>query len=142
MIQKFILFLATFVLSLTWSVSAQKPSNTDTSDDIRIIAILDVHAGKWDAFKKIAAECKQAVEAKDKGTLQYDWFYNDAQTECIVIEHYIDSDAVLEHSANAGEILGRLAQVSTLSLEIYGKPSEKLKKALAGKKVTFYNVLF
>ena len=45
------------------------------------------------------------VRERDSGTLQYDWFFNDTRTECVVRETYKDSGAVLEHIA----ILARAA---------------------------------
>lgn len=136
------ILLITFSLFLVGNLSAQKIANTDTSDDIRIIARLDIEDGKWEAFQKIAKECKQVVEVKDQGTLQYEWFYDKAQMKCVVIEHFVSSEAVLDHSANAREALGRLAGVTTMSLEVFGDPSPALQKAFEGKKVKFYKALF
>ena len=44
------------------------------------------------------------VRAKDTGTLQYEVFFNDDSSECIVYERYRDSDALLEHFSNLGAL--------------------------------------
>ncbi|HEV2811315.1 MAG TPA: hypothetical protein VGV93_13075 [Acidimicrobiales bacterium] len=35
------------------------------------------------------------------GTLQYDTYFNDDETECIVIERFRDPDALIDHGENA-----------------------------------------
>ena len=64
--------------------------------------------------------CMKSVKEKDTGTLQYDWFLDADQTECVVREHYKDSDAAMEHMGNLGDLLGALLSVCDMSLEVYG----------------------
>ena len=107
---------------------------------------LDVNArfrikpGELENFKEIAGKMIEAVREKEKGAgcLQYDWFYNEALSECIVREIYKDSDAVLAHMGNVGPMLGQIAAISELSLQVCGIPSEELKKASEGMDITFY----
>lgn len=108
--------------------------------DIQVSARLKIKPGKMDEFKKLAHDCVEKVKQKDKGTTQYDWFYNELKYECIVHERYVDSDALLDHMANLGYLLGGLVELSTISLDIYGKPSETLKNALKGFDVTYYDL--
>jgi quinol monooxygenase YgiN len=98
---------------------------------IQATARLTIHQGKLEEFKRLAAQCLRSVRERDSGTLQYDWFFNDAHTECVVRETYKDSGAVLEHIANLGESLGAILAVSDMALEIYGSPSSELVKAAA-----------
>ena len=106
--------------------------------DIQVNARLIIKLGKMQEFKKIARSCVEMVRQKDKGTTQYDWFYNENKSECVVRERYVNSEAVLEHMANVGEFLGGLAVLSTISLDLCGSPSEDLRKALEGFDVTYY----
>ena len=108
-------------------------------NDIQVNARLKITPGKMDAFKKVAHSCVERVKQKDKGTIQYDWFYNEAKSECVVRERYVDSDAVLDHMANVGDLLSGLVALSTISLDIYGHPSENLKNALEGFDVCYYD---
>lgn len=108
-------------------------------NDIQVSARLKIKLGKMEDFKKLANSCVEVVKQKDKGTIQYDWFYNDQKSECIVIERYVKSKAGLDHVANVGELLGRLVELSTISLEIYGSPSDDLKNALDGWDVTYFD---
>lgn len=83
---------------------------------IQTTAILKIHEGKLQDFKAIAEKCVATVKEKDTGTLQYDWFMSQDQTECEVREKYVDSGAVLEHMGNLGDTLGALLGVSDLTL--------------------------
>jgi quinol monooxygenase YgiN len=112
--------------------------------NIQITAKLKIHDGKVEEFKKIAAQCVSAVKANETGALQYDWFFNSGETECVVRENYTDSNAVLAHMGNIGVLLGQLLTMSDFDLEVYGNMSEELKNATAGlnpKVYSFYQGL-
>jgi len=114
--------------------------------EIQITAKFKIHPGKLDQFKTISGACVAAVEKneKGKGALQYDWFFSPDNSECIVRETYVDSNAVLAHMGNVGELLGQLLGMSDFELEIYGNPSEELQEAgapLNPKVYSFYQGL-
>lgn len=108
-------------------------------DAIQVTARLTIHEGKLEEFKKLAAQCMRSVRERDSGTLQYDWFFNDTHTECVVRELYKDSGAVLEHIANLGPTLGAILGVCDMALEVYGSPSAELVKAAAGLAPKIYS---
>lgn len=60
--------------------------------NIQATARFQIHNGKFDEFKRVADQCIAVSKEKDPGTLQYDWFFNPDQTECVVSEKYADSD--------------------------------------------------
>jgi quinol monooxygenase YgiN len=64
------------------------------------------HEGELEKFKRLAAQCLEIVRAKDTGTLQYEIYFNDDQSECIVLERYRDSEALIEHAAHLGDLGG------------------------------------
>ena len=108
------------------------PEGATQLDHIQVTARFSIHSGKHDEFIELADECIRIVEEQDTGTLQYDWFFNDAGDECIVRETYSDSDAVLEHISHVGEQLGELLEISDLDLKVFGDPSAELVEASAG----------
>lgn len=57
----------------------------------------------------------------------------------VVRETYGDSDAVLAHLGVVGELLGKMAQLSDLSVEVFGNMSEELKNAVAGMPISSYS---
>ena len=90
-------------------------------------------------FKRLAAELLEAVRG-EAGTLQFDWFFSDDGSQCVVRETYVGSDAVLAHIGNVGPFLGRLIELGGgLKLEVFGEPSAKLRDAIAAFEPTIYS---
>jgi quinol monooxygenase YgiN len=106
---------------------------------IQLTARAAIHDGKLEEFKVLAAQCLRKAREQDSGTLQYDWFLNGAQTECVVRETYRDSEAVLEHIANLGASLGAILAVCDWTFEVFGSPSPELVAAAAGLSLKVYS---
>jgi quinol monooxygenase YgiN len=102
---------------------------------IDVIARCSIHPGKLESFRKVAALCLTNVRQKERGAMRYDWFLNADQKECVVIERYRDSGAVLEHIANLGENLEALTACCDLWIELYGNPSKELAETAAAMPV-------
>jgi quinol monooxygenase YgiN len=68
------------------------------------IARFKFKEGKREEYKRLSAQAMEIVRTKDSGTLQYDTYFNDDQSECIVIERYRDSEAAIEHAANLADV--------------------------------------
>ena len=47
-----------------------------------------IDAGKLHEFQNLVNQCLQTVRQKDKETLQYDIFYDDMASECVIREMY------------------------------------------------------
>ncbi len=107
--------------------------------DLQLTVRFAIHDGKLDEFKSLASQCMEVVRKKDSGTLQYDWFFNADGTECVVRERYRDSEAVLEHAANLGPLMGRFMSISNPDIEIYGSPTAGLLEALAALRPRVYS---
>jgi len=100
------------------------------------IARFRIHEGKLDEYKRLSAEAMEIVRTKDTGTLQYDTYFNEDQSECVVIERYRDSRAALEHAANLADLSSEvLAVVSVVHGEVLGEPSVELRTKLADSEV-------
>jgi quinol monooxygenase YgiN len=100
------------------------------------IARFKFHEGKVEEFKRLSAQAMEIVRTKDSGTLQYDTYFNDDQSECVVIERYRDSEAAIEHAANLADVSAAvLATVSVVHGELLGEPSEELRAKLAEMEV-------
>ena len=106
---------------------------------LQIAARWKIHNGELEEFKKRAEQCLSVVKAKDTDTLLFDWYFNESQTECVIIETYPDSNALLAHLGNIGDLFGSLLEVGDFEAEIYGSPSQELLNATAGLKKTIYS---
>ena len=107
--------------------------------EIQGIARLKIHAGKLEEFKRVAAQCMQVVRTKDTGTLQYELYFNEDQTECVVLERYRDSQSLLEHHKNIGALMGALMKTCAGSGEVCGTLSPELRKAFDGSPVRVFS---
>jgi quinol monooxygenase YgiN len=100
------------------------------------IARFKFHEGKVEEYKRLSAQAMEIVRTKDTGTLQYDTYFNDDQSECVVIERYRDSEAAMEHAANLADVSAAvLAMVSVVHGELLGEPSAELRAKLAGSEL-------
>ena len=100
------------------------------------IARFKFQDGKLEEFKRLSAQAMEIVRTKDTGTLQYDIYFNDDQSECMVIERYRDSEAAIEHASNLGHLFGAvLATVTVVHGELLGEPSAELRANLADSEV-------
>jgi|SRR3989442_16025325 len=88
--------------------------------ELQGIARFKFHEGKLEAFKRLSARAMEIARTKDTGTLRYEIYFNEDQSECIVLERYRDSEALIEHSACLGE------------------PSAELRALLAGSPVQLF----
>jgi len=99
--------------------------------EIQGIGRITFHDGKLEEFKRLSAQCMEIVRAKDTGTLQYEIYLSDDQSECIVLERYRDSEALLAHAANLGELGQAILATGSASSALLGEPNAALKAKLA-----------
>jgi hypothetical protein len=100
---------------------------------IRAISLFpSISASALAEFKQVAADLLERTQ-QEPGTLEYEWYFNSDETQCIVHESFVDSDAVLVHIGNAGDLSGRIVELGGgVRLEVLGDPSDDLRAALAG----------
>ena len=92
--------------------------------------------GRRDEYLRLTEQANALVAANEPGTLQYDLFLNDDQSECVIVERYRDSDAAMAHAENVGPLFGDvLATVEIVHGELLGEPSPELRARLAGSDV-------
>jgi quinol monooxygenase YgiN len=99
-------------------------------DEIKGIARAKIHPGKLDEYKRLCAEAMEIVRTKDTGTLQYEIFFNEDESEAIVFERYRDADAAIEHFANISHLMEPLMATATVTGEVLGTPNAKMREQL------------
>jgi len=85
------------------------------------------HDGHVEAFKRLSHECMEIVRAQEPGTLQYDTFFNDDETECTVLERFRDADALIEHSENLAHLMEPILATGSCSGELLGDLSPEMR---------------
>ena len=106
---------------------------------IQLTATLpNIAPGNLAEFKELAARALDITKG-EATTLQYDWFFSDGETKCVVRERYANSDAILAHMGNMGDLIGKLAELGGgLQIEAFGDLSPELLQAAAALQPTVY----
>jgi quinol monooxygenase YgiN len=108
-------------------------------NELQGIARYKIHEGKLEEFKRLSARCMEIVRTKDTGTLQYDIYFNDDQSGCIVLKRYRDSQALIEHFAHiGGDLMEAIVATGSLSGELLGEPSAELRAKIADSEVRLF----
>lgn len=94
------------------------------------VARFRVHPGREAEFAALAAECVRLVREKDPGTTLYEWFLSPDRTECIAIDSYESSEAVIAHARNVGPTMRRIRSIADVEVELLGEPSPQLLETL------------
>jgi quinol monooxygenase YgiN len=106
--------------------------------ELQGIARFKFHEGKLEEFKRLAAQCMEIVRTKDTGTLQYEIYFNDDQSECVVLERYRDSEALIEHAAHLGDLNEAIVATGFVAGELLGEPSAELRAMMADGPVRLF----
>jgi len=107
---------------------------------IQLSAKFSVHSGKESDFKALIPQCIARVKANETGAELYEWYLNSEGTICHVLETYTDSNAVLAHIANVGDLLGKIFEISDFQGDMYGDLSEELQAAISTLPITSYSL--
>jgi len=106
--------------------------------ELQGIARFSFHEGDVEEFKRLSARCMEIVRAKDTGTLQYEVYFNDDQSECVVLERFRDSEALIEHSEHLAELMEPIIATGSVSGELLGDPNDELRARLADSPVRLF----
>jgi quinol monooxygenase YgiN len=106
--------------------------------ELQGIARFKFHEGKLEEFKRLSAQAMEIVRTKDTGTLQYEIYFNDDQSQCIVLERYKDSEALIEHAAHLGDLTEAILAAGYTVVELLGEPSAELRASMAGSEVRLF----
>jgi quinol monooxygenase YgiN len=99
--------------------------------DLQGIVRFRFHDGTVEEFKRLSAQCMEIVRTQDTGTLQYDTFFNEDETECIVLERFRDSEALIQHGENVAHLMDPITATASVSGELLGDLSPELRAMFA-----------
>jgi quinol monooxygenase YgiN len=106
-------------------------------DEIKGVARAKIRPGKLAEYKRLCAEAMEIVRTKDRGTLQYEIFFNEDESEAITFERYRDADAAIEHFAHISHLMEPLMATATVTGEVLGTPSAKMQLEKGGEPKLF-----
>jgi quinol monooxygenase YgiN len=113
------------------------------SENIHIRAEFIIEKDNVEQYKKLIREMSEVVETNEPDTLEYQFYLNGDGTKCMVHETYVDSKAVLSHNDSTASktILPTIFNIAKLNtLDVYGNPSNELKKLLASFNSQIFNL--
>jgi len=100
-------------------------------DEIKGIARVKFHPGKVEEWKRLSEEAMEIVRTRDTGTLQYEIFFNEDETEAMVFERFRDADAAIEHFSNISHLMEPIMATASVTGEVLGTPNANMKELLA-----------
>ena len=99
-------------------------------DEIRGIARVKFRPGMLKEWKRLTEEAMQIVRTRDTGTLQYEIFFNEDESEAMVFERYRDADAAIAHFSNISHLMEPIMATASVTGEVLGTPNAKMKELL------------
>jgi quinol monooxygenase YgiN len=99
-------------------------------EEIKGIARVNFHPGKVEEWKRLTEDALEIVRTRDTGTLQYEIFFNEDESEAVVFERYRDADAAIEHFSNISHLMQPILATASVTGELLGTPSAKMKAQL------------
>jgi hypothetical protein len=106
--------------------------------ELQGIARFKFQEGMLEEFKRLSAQAVEIVRAQDTGTLQFEIYFSEDQSECVVLERYKDSEALIQHAMHLGDLSGAILATGFVSGELLGEPSAELKANLADGPVRLF----
>ena len=99
-----------------------------TMNRLDVIAHGTIREGKLEGFKRQAAQMIRQTKEKDTKTLRYDWFISSDGTKFEVLEAYVNSEGLMEHSMHIKEARNVLFSefADDHRMKVYGDPSPHL----------------
>ena len=110
--------------------------NRSATREIQGIGRFKFREGELEEFKRLSAQLMEIVRSKDTGTLLYEIYFNDDQSECIVLERYRDSEALVDHAGHLGALWRAIPGL--VSSELLGEPSDDVRAKLVGSGVRLF----
>jgi quinol monooxygenase YgiN len=92
-------------------------------DEVKGIARARIRPGQLAEYKRLCAEAMEIVRTRDTGTLQYEIFFNQDETEAMVYERYRDASAAVEHFAHISHLMQPLLATADITGELLANPS-------------------
>jgi quinol monooxygenase YgiN len=110
------------------AIQERLEKDAETMSRLDLIAHGTIREGKLEGFKRHAADLIRQTKEKDTRTLRCDWFISSDGTEFTVLEAYVNSDGLIEHSMHISEARDVLYRefADDHRVTVYSDPSPQL----------------
>ena len=130
--------------SLSSNKLRSKRKDVAMQQTLHFRAEFTISEGKIKQYRKLVKEMSKVVKVNEPDTINYQFYFDESGTRCIVHETYTNSEAVFSHINGVASktILPRIHDISRITrFEVFGTPSKKLQKAMEGLNPQIY-ILF
>jgi quinol monooxygenase YgiN len=110
--------------------------------ELQGIARFRFHPGKVEEFKRLSAEAMEIVRTREPGTLQYETYFNDDESEAMVLERFRDSQALIDHGQNMAHLMEPIIATATVTGELLGDLSPELRTLMKGDVPRLFSTRF
>lgn len=91
-------------------------------------------------FKATVSEATR-LAASEAGTLEYSYYLNSDETQCLMIEKYASPEALMDHMGNVGHLMGPLfGSGGSVDVSLLGGAPEELIAATRDFQPTMYSL--
>jgi quinol monooxygenase YgiN len=97
---------------------------------LHVVARIKIQEGRHEEFRQISRDSVSMVKEKEPGTTRYEWYLQNDGTEGVVIEEFVDSEAVLVHFQNMKALMHDVDIPGEMSIELFGDASPELLEAV------------
>jgi quinol monooxygenase YgiN len=108
--------------------------------ELQGVARIKLHDDKLEEFRRVADQCMEIVRSQDTGTLQYEVYLSEDLSECIVLERYRDSEALMEHAGHLGALNEAIVATGSVSGALLGAPNAELRALMSGSDVGVFTL--
>src|SRR5512132_2111907 len=97
---------------------------------LELHAHLRIRPGQLEGFKVQAAEIMRLARETDTQTIRYDWFIDEAGTECEVHEAYLSGQGLVEHNTHVMDARAILFEKYAYDhrMTAFGEVSDELRE--------------
>ena len=138
------LLLVILITTLISCNESEKPENYYNSDELIFIVEMDSNEGKTvEEIEKFSQYYTNAIDSNEPNSLG--WGFYESGSKIILIERYLNGDAMMQHGKNVSEggvletqFIKFMDHFTINKIDVYGNASEELKEFVEPFGLPFY----
>ena len=138
------LLLVILITTLISCNESEKPENYYNVDELIFVVEMDSNEGKTvKEIEKFSQDYTNAIDSNEPNSLG--WGFYESGNKIILIERYLNGDAMMQHGKNVSEggvletqFIKFMDHFTINKIDVYGNASDELKEFVEPFGLTFY----
>ncbi len=138
------LLLVILITTLISCNESEKPENYYNTDELIFVVEMDSNEGKTvEEIEKFSQYYTNAIDSNEPNSLG--WGFYESGNKIILIERYLNGDAMMQHGKNVSEggvletqFIKFMDHFTINKIDVYGNASDELKEFVEPFGLTFY----